>query len=62
MHRKPDGSWDKSNLPSRHVTEGPSRAPHRSYYYAMGLGSREIASPSSAAPPAGTRPPPATPP
>ncbi|MFC3077581.1 dihydroxy-acid dehydratase [Phenylobacterium terrae] len=45
MHRKPDGGWDKSRLPSRHVTEGPSRAPHRSYYYAMGLGSREIAQP-----------------
>jgi dihydroxy-acid dehydratase len=45
MHRKPDGSWDKTKLPSRHVTEGPSRAPHRSYYYAMGLGSREIAQP-----------------
>jgi dihydroxy-acid dehydratase len=45
MHRKPDGSWDKSNLPSRHVTEGPARAPHRSYYYAMGLGTREIAQP-----------------
>jgi dihydroxy-acid dehydratase len=45
MTRKPDGTWDKSNLPSRHVTEGPSRAPHRSYYYAMGLGSREIAQP-----------------
>ena len=45
MTRKPDGSWDKSTLPSRHVTEGPSRAPHRSYYYAMGLGSREIAQP-----------------
>ena len=29
--------WDKSRLPSRHVTEGPGRAPHRSYYYAMGL-------------------------
>ena len=27
----------KSKLPSRHVTEGPARAPHRSYYYAMGL-------------------------
>ena len=40
-----DTPWDKSNLPSRHVTEGPSRAPHRSYYYAMGLGSREIAKP-----------------
>ncbi|MET0272281.1 MAG: dihydroxy-acid dehydratase [Phenylobacterium sp.] len=45
MHRKPDGSWDKARLPSRHVTEGPARAPHRSYYYAMGLGSREIAQP-----------------
>src|SRR5690606_37703312 len=39
------GTWDKSNLPSRHVTEGPARAPHRSYYYAMGLGTREIAQP-----------------
>jgi dihydroxy-acid dehydratase len=29
--------YDKSRLPSRHVTEGPERAPHRSYYYAMGL-------------------------
>jgi dihydroxy-acid dehydratase len=45
MTRKADGTWDKSKLPSRHVTEGPSRAPHRSYYYAMGLGTREIAQP-----------------
>src|ERR1700721_2106111 len=45
MTKKPDGSWDKSKLPSRHVTEGPSRAPHRSYYYAMGLGTREINQP-----------------
>src|SRR5580704_2848970 len=37
--------WDKSGMPSRHVTVGPSRAPHRSYYYAMGLGTREIAQP-----------------
>ncbi len=37
--------WDKSKLPSRHVTEGPSRAPHRSYYYAMGLSDEEIAQP-----------------
>ena len=29
--------FDKRRLPSRHVTEGPERAPHRSYYYAMGL-------------------------
>ena len=27
----------KAKLPSRHVTEGPERAPQRSYYYAMGL-------------------------
>lgn len=45
MARKPDGTWDKSRLPSRHVTEGPARSPHRSYYYAMGLGSREIRQP-----------------
>src|SRR5271154_7159642 len=45
MSKNPDGSWDKSNLPSRHVTEGPSRAPHRSYYYAMGLGTKEINQP-----------------
>ena len=37
--------WDKSKLPSRHVTEGPSRAPHRSYFYAMGLTEAEIAQP-----------------
>src|SRR5512145_1157147 len=35
-------TFDKSRLPSRHVTEGPSRAPHRSYYYAMGLNERQI--------------------
>src|SRR4051794_26734120 len=43
--KKPDGTWDKSKLPSRHVTIGPERAPHRSYYYAMGLGTKEIAQP-----------------
>ncbi|HVH03804.1 MAG TPA: dihydroxy-acid dehydratase [Amaricoccus sp.] len=37
--------FDKSRLPSRHVTEGPERAPHRSYYYAMGLGEAEIHQP-----------------
>ncbi|SFJ77692.1 dihydroxy-acid dehydratase [Jannaschia pohangensis] len=36
---------DKTNLPSRHVTEGPERAPHRSYFYAMGLGDDEIHQP-----------------
>ncbi|HEX9881687.1 MAG TPA: dihydroxy-acid dehydratase [Hyphomicrobium sp.] len=35
-------TFDKSKLPSRHVTEGPSRAPHRSYYYAMGLTEEDI--------------------
>jgi dihydroxy-acid dehydratase len=34
--------FDKSKLPSRHVTEGPQRAPHRSYYYAMGMTEDEI--------------------
>lgn len=37
--------WDKSRLPSRHVTEGPERAPHRSYYYAMGLSTKDIRKP-----------------
>jgi len=36
---------DKSKLPSRHVTVGPERAPHRSYYYAMGLTEEQIAQP-----------------
>lgn len=36
------GKWDKSDMPSRHVTEGSERAPHRSYYYAMGLSEEEI--------------------
>ena len=40
-----DFQWDKSKLPSRHVTEGPARAPHRSYYYAMGLSTKDIAKP-----------------
>src|ERR1700683_1353637 len=34
--------FDKSKLPSRHVTVGPERAPHRSYCYAMGLTAEEI--------------------
>ncbi|MGY2047300.1 dihydroxy-acid dehydratase [Methylobacterium sp. JK268] len=36
---------DKSKLPSRHVTEGPARAPHRSYLYAMGLTREQIHQP-----------------
>ena len=38
-------SIPKKRLPSRHVTEGPSRAPHRSYLYAMGLTEKEIHQP-----------------
>ena len=37
--------FDKNKLPSRHVTEGPERAPHRSYYYAMDLTEEEIHQP-----------------
>lgn len=36
---------DKSKLPSRYVSEGPESAPHRSYYYAMGLTAEQIAQP-----------------
>ncbi len=38
-------SFDKSRLPSRHVSVGPARAPHRSYYYAMGWTEEDIAKP-----------------
>ena len=37
--------YNKAKLPSRHVTEGPSRAPHRSYLYAMGLTDKQIHQP-----------------
>jgi dihydroxy-acid dehydratase len=37
--------FDKSRLPSRHVSVGPARAPHRSYYYAMGWTEEDIARP-----------------
>jgi dihydroxy-acid dehydratase len=37
--------FDKAKLPSRHVTEGPEHAPHRSYYYAMGLTEEQIHQP-----------------
>ena len=40
-----DTRFDKSKLPSRYVSVGPERAPHRSYYYAMGLTEEEIARP-----------------
>ena len=35
----------KSRLPSRHATEGPERAPHRAFYYAMGLTTEQIHQP-----------------
>ncbi len=38
-------SNDKKNLPSRHVTVGPERAPHRSYLYSMGLTEAQIYQP-----------------
>jgi len=37
--------FDKSKLPSRHVSVGPARAPHRSYYYAMGMDEDDIKQP-----------------
>src|SRR3954447_1610929 len=33
---------DKSGLPSRHVTVGPERAPHRAFLYSMGLTREQI--------------------
>ncbi|MEM8919614.1 MAG: dihydroxy-acid dehydratase [Pseudomonadota bacterium] len=38
-------TFDKSRLPSRHVSVGPERAPQRSYYYAMGMTEEDIAKP-----------------
>lgn len=37
--------FNKDKWPSRYVTEGPARAPHRSYLYAMGLSDAEIHQP-----------------
>jgi dihydroxy-acid dehydratase len=36
---------DKSRLPSRHVTVGPERAPHRAFLYSMGLTTEQINQP-----------------
>lgn len=36
---------NKEHLPSRHATSGPERAPHRAFYYAMGLTAEQIAQP-----------------
>jgi dihydroxy-acid dehydratase len=35
----------KARLPSRHATEGADRAPHRAFYYAMGLSAEQIHAP-----------------
>ena len=37
--------FDKSKLPSRHTSIGASSAPHRSYYYAMGMTKKQINQP-----------------
>jgi dihydroxy-acid dehydratase len=36
---------DKSRMPSRHVTVGPERAPHRAFLYSMGLSEEQINQP-----------------
>ena len=36
---------DKKKLPSRHTSLGPDRAPHRSFYYAMGETESDVAKP-----------------
>ena len=36
---------DKSHMPSRHVTIGPERAPHRAFLYSMGLSEEQITQP-----------------
>ncbi|MEQ9362373.1 MAG: dihydroxy-acid dehydratase, partial [Rhodospirillales bacterium] len=38
-------TFDKSKLPSRYTSQGPASAPHRSYYYAMGMTEEEINQP-----------------
>ena len=55
--RKP--TIDKSHMPSRHVTIGPERAPHRAFLYSMGLTDEQIAQPLVGRVPGGW---PATPP
>ncbi|MGO8867953.1 MAG: dihydroxy-acid dehydratase [Alphaproteobacteria bacterium] len=40
-----NGGFDKSRLPSRHVSVGDTSAPHRAFYYAMGMSEADIARP-----------------
>ncbi len=37
--------FNKRNLPSRHTSLGPDRAPHRSFYYAMGETEKDVSKP-----------------
>ena len=37
--------FDKKKLPSRHTSLGPDRAPHRSFYYAMGETEEDVSKP-----------------
>ena len=37
--------FNKKNLPSRHTTLGPDKAPQRSFYYAMKLTEKDVAKP-----------------
>ena len=37
--------FDESKLPSRYTSVGPASAPHRAFYYAMGMTDAEIAQP-----------------
>ena len=37
--------FNKNKLPSRHTSLGPDRAPHRSFYYAMGETVKDVAKP-----------------
>ena len=43
--RSRNGEFDKSRLPSRHVSVGDTSAPHRAFYYAMGMSEADIARP-----------------
>ncbi len=38
-------NFDKQKMPSRYVSVGAKSAPHRAYYYAMGMTAEEIAQP-----------------
>lgn len=43
--RTSEPNVDKAGLPSRHVTVGPERAPHRSMFYAMGVTEEQLGLP-----------------